>query len=285
MAWYDVSEYSKALADYDEAIRLDPQDAGAHLNRARLSSLCPEAKYRDLDIALESATKACELTEWKLPDSIATLALVYALKGDIDVAVKCQSRAAGLLTDQSQANDYRRRLNVYRELQSSEWSPHGGLNKPSMVYRSTLVLFLAHLDASVCEMTIGMHLQGERADLFSFYTKLLGYFAARRIGRDELAKKLLNDAAALCDTSDWPYPIVSYLRGEIDESRFLAAATNLNKQAQAEAYLGLDSLQTGLRRVAYEHFRRVRDHGSPAYSDYIIAGVEISDLEGALFSD
>ena len=33
MAWSDKKEYDKAIADYNEAIRLDPKDANAYINR------------------------------------------------------------------------------------------------------------------------------------------------------------------------------------------------------------------------------------------------------------
>ena len=64
---------------------------------------CPEAKYRDGRKAVESATRACELTEWKRSEFLDTLAAAYAESGDFDAAVTWQMRAIGFLTDERQA--------------------------------------------------------------------------------------------------------------------------------------------------------------------------------------
>jgi hypothetical protein len=44
-----------ALADFNEAVRFNPNDALAFQNRARLWATCPDATYRDAPRAVESA--------------------------------------------------------------------------------------------------------------------------------------------------------------------------------------------------------------------------------------
>ena len=63
---------------------------------------CPEAKYRDGGKAVESATRACELTKWKSSEFLNTLAAAYAESGDFDAAVTWQTRAIGFLRDERQ---------------------------------------------------------------------------------------------------------------------------------------------------------------------------------------
>jgi hypothetical protein len=43
--------------------------------------------------AIRMSTRACELTEWKGPGAISTLAAAYAEVGDFDQAVKYQTQA------------------------------------------------------------------------------------------------------------------------------------------------------------------------------------------------
>jgi tetratricopeptide (TPR) repeat protein len=111
----DKKEYDKAIADYNEAIRLDPKYAGAYNGRAWLWATCPDAKYRDGKKAVQSATAACELSEWKNSDYLDTLAAANAATGDFDSAVKWQSKAIELLSDERTKEDYRSRLRLYLE--------------------------------------------------------------------------------------------------------------------------------------------------------------------------
>jgi tetratricopeptide (TPR) repeat protein len=108
-------EYDRAIADYAEAIRLDPKHAFAYNNRAWLWATCPDAKYRDGKKAVESATKACELSEWKNPNTIDTLAAAHAEAGDFDAAVKWEMKANGFYTDAEEKKKGEERLKLYRE--------------------------------------------------------------------------------------------------------------------------------------------------------------------------
>jgi Tfp pilus assembly protein PilF len=106
-------KYEAALAHFAEALRLRPGYADVYNNSAMIMAACPEARYRDGKRAVESATRACELTDWKRSDSLDTLAAAYAEAGDFDAAVTWQTRAIGLLTDEREKDDFRSRLVLY----------------------------------------------------------------------------------------------------------------------------------------------------------------------------
>jgi tetratricopeptide (TPR) repeat protein len=111
-ARYFKKEYEKALADYAEALRLDPKNAVAYNSRAVLRATCADAKYRDGKQAIEDATKACELTEWKDAQGLDTLAAAYAEAGDFAKAIECQTKAIDLAPEDQKA-EFRTRLELY----------------------------------------------------------------------------------------------------------------------------------------------------------------------------
>ena len=91
-----------------------PATPEAYNASAMIMAACPEAKFRDGKRAVEFATRACELTKWKNPRILDTLAAAQAEAGDFDAAVSSQKRAIELLTDERQKDDYRSRLVLYQ---------------------------------------------------------------------------------------------------------------------------------------------------------------------------
>jgi tetratricopeptide (TPR) repeat protein len=114
-AWYGKKEYGKAISDYNEAIRLDPEYSMAYYNRAWLWATCPVADYRDGKKAVESATRACELTGWLADNFVDALAAACAETGDFDKAVEWQEKANKLYTDPEKRTKGEERLNLYKD--------------------------------------------------------------------------------------------------------------------------------------------------------------------------
>jgi tetratricopeptide (TPR) repeat protein len=112
-ARYFLKLYDKALADFAEAIRLDPLDPVAFNSRAVLRATCPDEKYRAGQQAIEDASKACELTEWKDSEAIETLAAAHAEAGDFAKAIEYQTKAIDL-AEQDDKSELQARLELYK---------------------------------------------------------------------------------------------------------------------------------------------------------------------------
>ncbi len=67
--------------------------------KALIWSSCPELRYRDGKKAVEAATRACELAQWKAPFALGCLAAACAENGDFDAAVKWEKKAIELIAD------------------------------------------------------------------------------------------------------------------------------------------------------------------------------------------
>jgi tetratricopeptide (TPR) repeat protein len=111
-----ANQPEKAIADYEEILKADPDYAVAVNNKAWTLCTANVAKVRDGKKAVELATKACELTQWQNAGYIDTLAAAYAEAGDFEKAVKYQTQVledeALVLREGSELKD---RLDLYKQ--------------------------------------------------------------------------------------------------------------------------------------------------------------------------
>jgi tetratricopeptide (TPR) repeat protein len=108
-----VKHYADALADYEHGLRIAPNDVVALGGQAWLWATCADAKYRDGKKAVDSATRACELTDWKNPDLLDSLAASYAESGDFESAAKWEAKAIELLPDEASRTLFREHLKLF----------------------------------------------------------------------------------------------------------------------------------------------------------------------------
>jgi tetratricopeptide (TPR) repeat protein len=113
--YWRKGDHDKAIGDYTEAIRLDPTDANPHNGLAWLLATCPEERFRDGRRAVQHATRACELMQWKDGGCLDTLSAAYAEAGKFDKAVEFQRKALEMATKDADKNDLRKRLELYRD--------------------------------------------------------------------------------------------------------------------------------------------------------------------------
>jgi tetratricopeptide (TPR) repeat protein len=97
---------------------LKPKDADSLNQLAWYLATSAQTNQRDGKAAVEFATKACELTDWKNPAYLDTLAAAHAESRDFDAAVKCQSKAIELRDDEKEKKDLRARLKLYQAKKS-----------------------------------------------------------------------------------------------------------------------------------------------------------------------
>ena len=111
--WKSLGKFERAIADLSEAKRLAPERATSYSFLAQLLSTCADSQFRDAQQAIELATKACELSDWKDAKHLGTLAAAYAEAGDYDKAVRWQTKADNLYSE-SMKERHGHLLDLYR---------------------------------------------------------------------------------------------------------------------------------------------------------------------------
>jgi tetratricopeptide (TPR) repeat protein len=89
----NVGDHAAAVKDFEKAYAADPKDTGMLNNYAWVLATSPDDAVRDGKRAIELATKACELTEYKQTHILSTLAAAYAEAGDFAKAREWSQKA------------------------------------------------------------------------------------------------------------------------------------------------------------------------------------------------
>jgi tetratricopeptide (TPR) repeat protein len=121
MAFKKKGQYDQAISDYNKALEIEPTFAEAYNNFAWLLATANLARFRNGKRAVELALRGCELSEWKNPNYLDTLAAAYARVGDFANATKWQEKAleSPKLSNRTNAQE---RLILYRE--HKPWPPN-----------------------------------------------------------------------------------------------------------------------------------------------------------------
>jgi tetratricopeptide (TPR) repeat protein len=241
--WQAKQEYDKAIGDYNEAVRLDPRFTLAYCNRG----IAWEAK-QEHDRAIADFNEAIRLDP-RFVYAYRERGIAWAAKQEYDKAIADFNEAIRL--DPKFAYNYSGRGIVWAVKQEH--------------------------DKAIADFKEYLRLDGWKGPR-SVYAVIFGHFEALRDGRNDQARSFLNDAAARCDKSLWPYPVVEYLRGEINQAKLLATATDNDKMTEVRCFLGLDLIQKQEKDSALAHFRWVKEHGNPRSIEYAIALGELDRL-------
>jgi tetratricopeptide (TPR) repeat protein len=104
LAYSRSGQNKAAIKQFELALELVPKDQAFFLREgtqilnalAWLLVSCPNESLRDYSKALELARQACELTQSKHPVYLNTLAVAYAILGNLSEAIKTSEKALTL---------------------------------------------------------------------------------------------------------------------------------------------------------------------------------------------
>jgi len=108
-AYADTGRYTEAAADFRRAMKLDPNYGRAYQSAAWLMATCPDARYRDNDLAMHLAKRAIDLDGKSNHRYLETLAAALANAGYFEEAREVQDRALQRAPEKALANAQRKR--------------------------------------------------------------------------------------------------------------------------------------------------------------------------------
>jgi tetratricopeptide (TPR) repeat protein len=110
-----LGRFDEAREVIDEEIEILPPTEWAEREYiAWMLATYPVDRIRDGKRAVELATKACEMTDFKQPSPIDTLAGAYAESGDFESAIASEEKALKLVDDPVTRDRYTRHLESYQ---------------------------------------------------------------------------------------------------------------------------------------------------------------------------
>lgn len=115
LIYLELGNESLALKDFVEATELEPSSPLPYLMLATTLAIAGSDEVRDGKRAIEAATKACEITEWKASPYLVALGAAYAESGDFESAIDWEKKAQAIGgTDPAFIRQSQERLNLYR---------------------------------------------------------------------------------------------------------------------------------------------------------------------------
>jgi len=255
-AYSDRGDPDRAIADCNDAIRLDPKLANAYLNRGKAYS-----DMGDFDRAISDYDQAIELNP-KSSMAYNNLCDAYLDKGDNDRAIADCNRAIQL--DPKFAVAYRNRGNAYRykgEVGSATVDYNQAIELNPKSFQSYLARGLLSLDAGELPKALADINQASALNPKDPYTALWLEIVNKR----SRLPSGLAEATAQIDMTKWPAPVVRLYLGQMTPEAVLAAAADLDASkrksqvCEANFFSGELALQQGKRdeairllRIAYE---------------------------------
>ena len=116
-AYLSLSKHKDAIADYEEALELNPENDGVLNNLAWVLATSPNDELRDGKRSVDYALSACKLTDYKEAHILSTLASGYAEMGDFEKAREWSTKALELAGSERQKESLSKELESYKKNQ------------------------------------------------------------------------------------------------------------------------------------------------------------------------
>jgi lipoprotein NlpI len=269
-AYVKTGDNDRAIADANEAIRLDPKVAGAYVNRAGAY-----LQKGDNDRAIADASEAVRLDP-KIAVAYNNRAAAYLKKGDNDRAIADYSEAIRL--DPTVAVAYVIRAVAYvntgdNDRAIADYNEAIRLDSKdnkSYFNRGLLNLYAGSVDKALADLKQASALAPNDA-YAALWLDIVGQ-------RNNLPSRLPQSSAQL-DMTAWPAPVVKLFMGQLTPGDLLAAADD--PVCEANFYTGELSLMKGAKEQATRLLRLASSDCPRDFTEWDAANAELKALGAA----
>jgi lipoprotein NlpI len=279
IAWHDKGDNDRAIADFNEAIRLNPKDADTFGNRG-----IAWRNKGDNDRAIADFNEAIRLNP-KDADTFGNRGIAWGNKGDNDRAIADFNEAIRLnpqdtLAFANRGIAWRNKGDNDRAI--ADFNEMIRLNpKSASAYkvRGIYRFFNGPFDAAASDFSESIRLDTKNA-----YANIWRYLSRARAGAVSLGKDELRTGGTSLDKGKWPAPVIEMLLGNLDPGALLIAAKNKDsetergKVCEAHFYLGEFYVVAAQPVLARENLVAAARECPKSYTEYFAAGAELKRL-------
>jgi lipoprotein NlpI len=274
-AYYKQGEFDHAIADFTEVIELNPRDERAYLSRATAY-----LHIDDFDRAIADYTQTILLSP-KDEHVYCSLGAAYRAAGDFDRAIAEFTRAIEINPQYHEA--YVLRANAYKAKDdfgraNADYDQAIALNpRDAHGYR---LRGLMRFETGALAKSLDDLNQSSAVDPKDPYTALW----IDILGKRQNLPSRLAEATPQLDMTKWPAPIIRLFLGEMTSEAMLAAADDPDAKkkkgqvCEANFYAGELALQQGAKEDAGRLFRLAAADCSHAFLEWSAANSELKGL-------
>ncbi len=277
-----MRRYSEAIRAYQQAVALDPNNLSAYMNLGvayGTTSHYPESgeafqqalRINPNNVSALNGLGIAQFRMGQREEGIQTLKTAVRLNPNfVDGHLNLARWYHGLGRYEDAANAF---TQVTRIL--PKW--------PQTYFERSLdYLYLGKSDSAALDARTFLELTDWHSDRAQ-YMVIIAALGYRRAGKAAEAKDILDLATKRANSATWPFPIITYLRGELTADALVALAANNNDRlTEAHGYIGMDLLLKDQKDEALSQFKWVKEHGNRNFVEYTLASVELNRVESGV---
>lgn len=110
------------------------------------------------------------------------------------------------------------------------------------------------------------------------FSLILAYLGFRMDNNLAEARKILRFASEQLDPISWPFPVIAFFNGNIDENGLIVEVSTHEQETEARTYIALQLIWDNRPQQARPHLEWVQRRGTPEVFEYALAELALGRL-------